>query len=382
MDKHKNEQKILFFIFLGGLLLRLLSLFNTTLSGDFASYWKIAGNITKGVFPLLGPVASVNDSFHLGTFFYYFLSIPYLIGNGDYHVAIIFFSIINSLSIYPLYKVCKRLFSVSQSLKITALYTFSSYIMSIQSFPWNSYILPLLNILSLYCVIQVQKGRSLFVPLLFLCFGISLQAHATALFVIPIFLLLLPFKKIPLKFYFAGILLFILSLSPWIYYDLSTNFGQSKAAIAIFQTGKTEQCSIVSYLANHGHGERCFSQIRNTLFVFRLFTMSLFNTQNIVVVMLTIFTVAAILVKGKLPQRKLFILWIGVPLVLYLFYSSNVYLHYFLILIPIPFFLMVLLLDKLSVFGKFGNRLSNLLFAALILLNIWFYIASLHSLRG
>jgi len=383
MYKLKNPQVSLFLICFFGLVLRLLGLVNIELGGDFAYHWHIAGNIvTKGIYPLLGPSASVNNSFHLGPFYYYLLAIPYFLGNGNYHAAIIFFSLLNAFSIFVLYYVCRNWLTVPQSLKITALYAFSSYMINIQSFPWNPYILPLFIILSSYCIVQAQKGRYLFVPLLFLSFSICLQAHATALFLLPVFVLLLPLKKIPFRFYAVGLLLFLLSLAPWVYLDIATNFSQTRAGLAIFQAGKEEQCSLSDYLMRHGHGEYCFSQIRNTLFVSRLFTSSLFNTQNIIVVFMTLFTITAILLLGKLPQWKLFLLWIGVPLLFFLFYSSNVYLHYFLILIPIPFFFFILLLEKLNRFGKWGNRISTVIFFGLLLLNISHYLISLHTLRG
>jgi len=383
MLKLKNHQKTLLLICSFGLIFRLLGLINTTLSGDFAYHWHMAGGIiTKGIYPLLGPAASMDNSFHLGPLYYYLLAIPYFFGKGNYHAAIIFFSLLSTFSIFVFYYVCQNWFTVPQSLKMTALYAFSSYMIAVQSFPWNPYILPAFIIFSLYCIVQSLKGKYIFVTLLFLCFSILLQAHATTLFLLPVFAILLPIRKIPLRFYAAGLVVFLLFLAPWIFTDLTTNFSQTRAGLAIFQAGKTEQCSFLNYIVNHGHGERCFSQIRNSLFISRIFTMSLFNTQNILIVFLALFTIIILLLQTDLLQRKLIFSWIVIPTVFFLFYSSNVYLHYFLILIPMPFFLFVLLLEKLNKLGKLGQKISTAIFFALIIFNIGSYLFSLQTPRG
>jgi len=280
--------KILLVIFGLGLLLRLLGLINITLAGDFAYHWQQAGQIVSGQnLPLLGPSASMDAKFNLGPFYYYLLAIPYALSGGNYLGAIIFFAIINSVSILGLYQVCKQWFGSIISLKITALYALSSYMIVIQSFPWNPYILPSLTILSLYCLTQIQIDKFKFMPLLFLSLGLSLQAHATAIFLFPGFFLLLPIKKLPIKYLLLGIGIFILTLSPWLYVDLTTNFSQTRAAGQILMPKSGENCALSYYLANHGHGESCFAQIRNSLFVSRLFAMSLFGTTNLIVSFLT-----------------------------------------------------------------------------------------------
>lgn len=379
----KKPQLLLLLICLLGFIFRLLGLINITLAGDFAAYWRIAGGIAAlKEFPLLGPVASVNLNFHLGPFYYYLLAIPYFLGKGDFHIAIIFVSLLNTISIFFLYNVCKHWFTAVQSLKMTTLYALSSYMISIQSFPWNSYILPLFIILALYCLTRIQTKKYYFVPLLFMCLCICLQAHATAVFLLPVFVLLLPLKKIPARFYITGIFLFLALSAPWIYADLTTNFSQTRAGFAILTPGTSERCSFSYYLSHHGNGEHCFSQIRNSLFIFRLFSKSLFFTDNIIIVLLTFITTIIFLLKEKFSHKKFFFFWLGIPWLLFLFYSSNIYLHYFLILIPIPFMMVVLLLDKLKTYGKLGNMLNNSFFILLILINIIQYLLSLHALRG
>src|ERR1035437_7282425 len=123
-----KRKRPLIFLVISGFILRLLGLINISLSGDFAYHWSVIGNsVHEGIFPLLGPNASVNSQFHLGPFYYYLLAIPYLIGNGNYQAPIIFFSLLNSLNIILLYVISKKLFNKKQSLIITAVYTFSAF---------------------------------------------------------------------------------------------------------------------------------------------------------------------------------------------------------------------------------------------------------------
>lgn len=378
-----NKNKLLLLICFIGLSLRLLGLINIKLAGDNVVHWQVAGSIVKeGVFPLLGPSASVNDKFHLGPFYFYLLAIPYLLGQGNFRIAVIFFSLLNTISIFILYLVSTRWFSTRQSLQITALYAFSAYIVSIQNFPWNPYVLPFFIIFSLYLIVKIREGKCFYFPLLCMFFSACLQIHATAVFLLPVFIYLLPIRKIAFKYYVFGLLIFLISISPWLYADLISNFSQTRAALTIFQQGKSQDCSFAAWIVYHGHGEYCFSYFRNTLFAFRLITMSLFNTQNIIFVFLTIFAIALYFWKEKMFRKKLALIWLISQLFLFLFYSSNIYLHYFLILIPIPFFIFVGLLSMLDKIGKRKYFLSNFIFLLILIINIMQYLYSLRFSRG
>jgi 4-amino-4-deoxy-L-arabinose transferase-like glycosyltransferase len=376
------KDKPLLFLVISGLILRLLGLINIRLRGDFAYHWSVAGDIIhKGFFPLLGPGASINSQYHLGPFYYYLLAIPYLLGNGNFQAAIIFFSFLNTINIILLYIISKKLFDEKQSLIITAMYTFSNYMLTIGNFPWNPYVLPFFILLSLLSLIRIQEGKYIYTLLLFLSFSISLQLHGTAIFLFPVFLVLLPLKKIPLKFIFSGLILGILVALPWLYFDFSTHFSQSKEFLNIFSP-QSQQCSFIPWLQNHGHGERCFSQIRNTIFAFRFIIVSITNSTNIFVVLVGLILTVGLLFMKKIPQKKLMLIWLIFPIFCFLFYSSNIYLHYYLILFPIPFFIYACLLKKIESFGKWGKILSLFIFVTTLLINVIEYLFSLGTIRG
>jgi 4-amino-4-deoxy-L-arabinose transferase-like glycosyltransferase len=379
----KKEKHLLLAIFILGLLLRLTGLLNITLAGDNLLHWRIAGEIvTKGASPLLGPRASITGDFNLGPFYYYLLAIPYWLGRGDFRAAIVFFAFLNSLSIPLLYLVAKRWFSKWQSLKISFLFVCSAYFIQIQSFPWNPYALPFFIILCLYFINKIHQRKFLNFIFLSLSYAICLQLHATAIFLLPIFIYLLPLKKIPLRHYLLGLSLFLSFNLPWIWVNLVSNFSQTRAAFFIFNQDNTKHCSFISWLANHGNGERCFWYFRNTLFAFRFLTVSLFDINNVFLALLGMATIALYFIKTKLRENRYLFVWFFVPMLLFLFYSNSIYLHYFLILTPLPFLLFVALLNKIENKGKQWAFIANALYILVIAINLLQYVWSLQFVRG
>ena len=346
-------------------------------------HWKIAGDIvTKGIFPLLGPRASLTGNFNLGPLYYYLLAIPYWLGRGDFRVDIIFFAVLNSLSIPLLYLTAKRWFSKEQSLKISLLFTVSAYFIQIQSFPWNPYILPFFIILCLYFINKTRQEKLHNFIFLTISYAICLQLHATTIFLLPVFLYLLPVRKIPAKYYLLALCVLLAVNFPWIWVNLTTNFSQIHAAILILTQGKVEQCSFVGWLANHGNGERCFWYFRNTLLAFRFLTVSLFGLNSIPLALISLFVIAYYFIRTKLKENRYLFVWFLIPLFLFLFYSNDIYLHYFLILTPVPFFLFVIFLSKIENLGKRWTIFANVVFVFVILMNLMQYFWSLQFIRG
>lgn len=372
---------------LGGLILRLLGVLNIRLiaGSDLIRDWNLVGRIiTTGNFPVLGPAASVNGYFHLGPFYYYLLLIPRLI-SSDYRVAIIFFSLISSISIPIFYKVCLHWFSQRSSLMIAAFYAFSDYFIIVGNSPWNPYIMPSLIIIALYSLIKIQEGKMVFLHVLFVIFGLMMQAHATALFIIPVFLLLLPLKKINIINFIISVLLFLFVFFPWISFNLECGFCEVREGLKIFATpGYEQNCVFIDWLKNHGNGESCFSVIRNILFIFRFFSYTYFYSMDFLLVLFMIIMTVFVLLKVKIQPflKKMIYIWLIVPTVFFLFYSSNVYIHYFLIYFPLSFFIFALFLEIIRKKGEMGELIANVIFYLVIGWNVVQYLLSLRVLRG
>ena len=363
-------------------MLRLLGLTNITLGGDFAYHWSVAGSIVQGKnLPFLGPGASINQSFHLGPFYYYLLAIPYFLGVNNYKIAIIFFSLLSSLSIILLFKLSRKWFGETQSLKIAALYAFSSYMISIGNFPWNAYLVPLMVILCLYFLVKIKEGKLYYIVPLTLTFTLALQSHATTILLAPFILLQIPFRKIKLGVCTLSLILFVLLSLPWFVAELDQNFGQIHELSSTLLSQNTEMCNFGEWLSNHGHGERCFHYFRNTLFIFRLFSMSLFaNTDFALAIFIAVLSLYT-LITTKSKQKKLFILWLSTVFFFYLFYSANIYLHYMLILIPLPYFIFILFLEKIEKLS-YGKLLSKIIFILVVINNLVSFLISLGISRS
>lgn len=373
---------VLKLLFILALFLRLLGLININLEGDFAYHWKIAGGIIEGKsFPMVGPGASINKNIFLGPIYYYFLSLPYLLGGGNYKAAIIFFSVLNSLSIYPLFYVLKKKIDEKAAIRIVALYSVSSYLIQVQNFPWNAYELPFFIILSLYFLEKVGEGMVNHLPLLFLSLSFGVQMHATFLFLAPLFLLSIPYKKIRRSILGLSVGVALLLFSPWIFFEMTHGFIQIKESIKVFFSG-SQGCLFSDWVRNHGHGERCFHYFRNTLFVFRQISMNIFSTRSLSFVFVSLFISLFVLLKNTGKNMKFFAFWILSVVVQFLFYSGNVYMHFFLILVPLPFVFLVLFLREIERKGKWGKVISTVIYLLLINYNIINYLISLTHLRG
>ena len=117
-------------------------------------------------------------------------------------------------------------------------------------------------------------------------------------------------------------------------------------------------------------------------FIFRLFSMSLFANMSFITVILTMVLSVFTLITAKIKQRETYILWLGSIFFLYLFYPANIYLHYMLILIPLPFFIFVLFLEKIEKYFQNGKILSKLVLFATIAYNLIHYFVSLGLIRS
>lgn len=377
-----NIKTALYLLVFAGFFFRLLGLANITLGGDFKYNWSVAGKIVSSVdYPVIGPVASISEGFRLGPFFYYFLAVHYYIAGGNYKIAIILFSIINSLAIFIFYKLVKEWFDEKLSLKITVFFTFSSYMISIGNFPLNACLIPLAVILILHELTKINKGELIYLPALALTFSLAIQLHATVILLVPLILLSIPYAKLKPRYVILAVILFLIPSLPWLYVEESSGLSQTKALLSTIFNNREEECVFGEWLVNHGHGERCFHYLRNTLFVFRLFSMSLFGNTSLFLVFLSAVIVIFTFLTSKLAQKKIFIFWLGGVFLLYLFYPANIYLHYMHILIPLPFIIFAIFLQELEK-AKWGKYLSISIFIIFIINNILHYIFSLNVPRS
>lgn len=84
----------------------------------------IASQITQGDLKILGPPVSLGGFYH-GVLYYYFISLPYFLSQGDPKLPIIFISLLNIIAIPMVYLIGKNLFNKKIGLLSAIFYTVS-----------------------------------------------------------------------------------------------------------------------------------------------------------------------------------------------------------------------------------------------------------------
>lgn len=172
-------KKILFILIIFGFLLR--NLYTNTLAINFmydqARDSIIVKEIINGDLKIQGPSANAPGLYH-GVFYFYFLVIPYMLGNGSPVIADIWLSIFSSLTIIVIYYLCFYLTKDRKASFLSAIFfTFSfeatQYALWLSNPSMGLWFVPL-TYLCLW--IWTTKKRSLFALLTGLFLGLSIQS--------------------------------------------------------------------------------------------------------------------------------------------------------------------------------------------------------------
>lgn len=165
-----------------------------------------------------GPSTTMQGLFS-GVFYYYLLAIPYGISGGDPQIAAIFLSLINSLTIIPIFLLIKDIFkSTKWSFLGSLLFVFSFE--AIQYAPWLSNPGPALFTIAMffYCLRLWQKGNKwgLLGSVLFASLSAQLEFFLSFLFVVIILFKFLFNIRVNLKQILYSTFLSLLLLSTFL----------------------------------------------------------------------------------------------------------------------------------------------------------------------
>lgn len=377
------HNKLLLLIVLLAFVLRLFTLWNTVLAGDFEVHWKVAGQIASGHnFPLVGPSASIQDSFHLGPFYYYTLALLYILSFGSYQFGIVWFSLINAVTVMLVYLTARIWLTQKHSLFTAALYATSFYSITIGGFPWNPYLLPPVLFGCIVLFHSIVKGNHKNIIWLFVLISMGLQLHGSFVFLLPVLLLPLVWQKIPVRFWLLGMLVMAVAFSTWLYAEKHCAFCQTTSLLQTLTKTTAENCSFAYWLQHHGQGERCFGYIRNSLFILKHFSLNLIGTQRLPLLVLPASLIGWWLATSYASsEKRLLVLWLVLPWLGYLVYSGNVYQHYFLLFLPLPYIFFGEAMKRIEQRwpGKYYIAAG---YGLLCILNVALYIASLSEVRG
>jgi len=352
-------------LFLVGAFLRFYRLEDLMVYlGDEGRDMLIVRDIIRGKnLPFIGPPTSVGQ-LYLGPIYYYFITPFVWLFNMSPIGPAVFVALLSSLTIPLIYIVAKKFFGSTGAVFSSILYTFSPLIIKFSRSSWNPNPMPffsLLLLLFLYLWKKTKKVKHL--VLAAASFAVMLQLHYMAIVLAP-YLLFLLFKigeeNNKLKDVLKAFLIFIILLSPLIFFDLKHDFVNVKGFIEIFQSRSTKGFSFLSTLslsrdrlrqlfsAFLGIGERDF-------------------INNIVVVLVMLFSLKGFFSKKEKIKFSFYGLFFWSLLALGL-YRQSVYPHYLGFLFPFPALLLGGFLGK--VYKKnILTKLFSLLSLGLILFN-------------
>lgn len=327
-------------------ILKIIAVISIGLKGDFYDHWQIAGSILSGEPFFLGPPASIDPSLHMGPVYYYLVAFLRMISLGNYKIALLILSLINSLSIYVFYKLAKNWLGNRAAVISTLLYAFGRYFIEIGSYLWNPYLTPLFLILMLYS--SVKFNSRVWAVIGGVSMSVLLHLHFSNWLLLPLYAYIL-FKHFSVNKQNALVnlmsaLLIFLPYAPALFNDISLE--------RLSPLFKSEDCSFSYWLANHGQGERCFSYFRNSLFVLRQFSYSIFGYMNLFFLGLSALVILYFYGFVSIQKKKKYFLWLFVPWLALLFYSGNVYLHHFLFLSPLAVMVFGKVVDNLLLINK------------------------------
>ena len=243
--------------------LRLFWIDFTILEGDMFRDFEIAENIIDGQIKYTG-VSGINQAIHqqsFGPIMYYILAILIYLFKSPIAPAV-FVAILNSIAVLITYKFCKDYFNKRIGVIASFLYAVNPWSVYISHFHWNPNYLPVFSVLFFYFLFGfIIKKKNYCLILASLILGIMLNFHLTALFFIPIaILLILVFRrKINIKTTIYSILTFLIPFLPYIYFNLKNNisllapilYGVSSRAYSGLFTGFTESFGIPIMLATN-----------------------------------------------------------------------------------------------------------------------------------
>ncbi len=365
-----------------GAYLRLVN-FTSTMQflGDQGRDAIIAKQILKDKdIVLIGPVTSTGNMY-LGPLYYYFmvpflaLSYPSPVGPA-YAVAIL-----SIFTLWVLYYLGKEMVGEKAALIATLLMTISTVAVAHSRFSWNPNLAPLVAIVLLWASYRALTKSSWYVILMSICIAVLVQLHYVTLLTIPaagsIWLMVLYrfFKnkgKAVVPFVAStviGVVLFLISLTPLVIFDLRHDFINTKALGTFVSKDqgnvtKISSAQKIAKVVRETHGRSIF--VLAEMYVGK-------NRQLNTLIAIALLGTLLYVWKEKKDQEKagysvllVYLLWgiIGLS-----FYQSSVFAHYVAYLYPVTYLIYGIAITTWAK-HKLGLIVSGALFIGFVVWNL------------
>ncbi len=305
----------------------------------------------------IGPQTSIGNMY-LGPWFYYLIAPSLLISRFNPIGPAIFIALINIATVILIYFISKKWFNESTGLISAFLYSISPVVIKYSSFIWNPNIMPFFALLFFYFFFEaIFKNNYKYFIYASLAFVMVINSHYLGLAVLPLpgicwLFLLVKFinsKSKQLKPFLLNsiiaILVFTISLTPQILFDIKHN-GQNINALIHFFTYRETTVNIKPYKAIP-ELPSIFNQINTELISGRQVTPGIIIS-TIVIVLIVVF-----LFKKKLKDKPFLVVlgWYFVGLTALALYKQHLYAHYFGFLFPAIFIIVAVLINKFKIIG-------------------------------
>ena len=305
----------------------------------------------------IGPQTSVGNMY-LGPYFYYLIAPSLLLSNFNPVGPAIFVALIGVATVALVFLISKKWFNLKTAYIASFLYAISPVAIKYSNFIWNPNIMPFFSLLFVYFFFESFKSKK-YQYLIFasLAFVMVINSHYLGLCLLPftgLFWLsnLIKFIKTKSKQLkpflinsLIAILVFIISLTPQVLFDIKHD-GQNIKAFLGFFSQKDTSISI-----------NPFASIINTPILFNQINTRLLagknETAGLIISIVFIIGLILIMLKKKNNKTSFYIpfFWYLSGLFCLILYKQFINDHYFTFLYPAVFILVGFLISKFKFIG-------------------------------
>lgn len=305
----------------------------------------------------IGPQTSIGNMY-LGPYFYYLIAPALFLSNYNPVGPAIFIAILNILTVYLIYLISRNWFNKKVAYTASFLYAISPVVIKYSNFIWNPNIMPLFSLLFVYFFFEAFRSKKYNLFLYSsLAFIMVINSHYLGLALLPFigifwfysFVKFIKLKSVDLKPFVANtllaVLIFIISLTPQILFDIKHD-GQISKSLIIFFTQRETTVSIKPYKAIP-ELPALFTQINTRLLGGK------HESAGIIISLVFISFIIFYLISPNKKAKNFWILlfWYLSGLISLGLYKQHIYDHYFAFLFPSVFILIAYLITKYKLVG-------------------------------
>lgn len=352
----------------------------------------------------IGPVTSIGNMY-LGPFYYYLMLPALFLTYPDPIGPALLIGLLSVLTIFLTYQLGKFWLDKKSALTASLLMTFSMILIQYARFSWNPNPAPLVMVILLWAIwAAYQRNRTRVWWLIGFCLAILTQLHYVYLLAVGVagfwWLAKACDRQKPdsKKFWRDSLIMFaiiLLSFAPQFLFDathdwlnlralknlfikeqafatptLTSLAIESSSSVPITQDASLNFFQILNLRTSQIFGEAIFGLTPENSFLSLTPNVWLAIAGFLIFAVTIYFIVRFYSQKEKAFAPRLLLSFLGIPLIGVSLYQHSVYIHYLLFLMPIIFYLLAFLLQKLAEYKLWGKIATGLIILFIILLNL------------